>query len=208
VWGVPEVRRNLDAIRAIRIDAPTGGPGGGRTQVPLSDLAEVRVVPKPAMITHDQVSRSMDVVAIVRGRGLGAVTADVRERVRGVVFPREHHLEVLGEGQAQAGAELRLWAYAIGAVVLIFFLLQAAFGGWRIATMYFLLLPAALSGGVLVAALDQSTGSVPALLGLVTVLVLAARGAILQVRQYERLIQTAWPCCPWWSSGRSPAWRS
>jgi Cu/Ag efflux pump CusA len=187
VWGVPEVRQNVHAIRAIRIDAPTGGPGGRPTQVALGDVADVRVVPKPAMITHDQVSRSIDVVANVRGRGLGAVTADVRDRLRGVTFPREHHLEVLGEGEAQAGAEFRLWAYAIGAAILIFFLLQAALGSWRIAAMYFLLLPAALSGGVLVAALNESAGSVPALLGLVTVLVMAVRGAILQIRQYEQL---------------------
>jgi Cu/Ag efflux pump CusA len=187
VWGVPAVRQNVDAIRAIRIDAPTGGPGGAPTQVPLGDVADVRIVPKPAMITHDQVSRSIDVVANVRGRGLGAVTADVRDRARAVTFPREHHLEVLGDGQVQAGARFRLWAYAVGAVILIFFLLQAAFGSWRIAAMYALLLPAALAGGVLVAALNQSTGSVPALLGLLTVLVMAVRGGLLQVKRYELL---------------------
>ena len=102
VWGVPQVRRDLTTISALMIDAPIGGEGGGPTQVRLSDVADVRIVPRPEMIWHDQVSRSLDVVAKVQGRGLGAVTADVQNLTRGVTFPREHHLEVLTDAQAQA----------------------------------------------------------------------------------------------------------
>ncbi|MDZ5446923.1 hypothetical protein U2F26_30075 [Micromonospora sp. 4G57] len=56
-------------------------------QVRLADVADVRVVAKPEVITHDQVSRSMDVVANVRGRGLGTVTSEVTDRLAQVTFP-------------------------------------------------------------------------------------------------------------------------
>jgi CzcA family heavy metal efflux pump len=187
VWGVPQVRQNLSTVRDLLIDAPVGGPGGGPTQVRLGDLADVRVVAKPEVITHDQVSRSIDVVANVRGRGLGAVTTDVKSRLAQVTFPREHHLEVLGEAQAQANSGFRVWTYVIGAAILIVVLLQAGFGSWRVASLYFLLLPAALAGGLLLAAVDRSSVSVVALLGLLTVLATAVRGGILQVKQYQRL---------------------
>jgi Cu/Ag efflux pump CusA len=187
VWGIPAVRQNLSTIKDLLIDAPVGGPRGGPTQVRLSDLADVRIVAKPELITHDQASRSIDVVANVRGRALGAVTADVGRHLQHVTFPREHHLEVLGEGQAQAKSDFRRWTYVIGSAVLIFFLLQVGFGSWRVASLYFLLLPTALAGGLLLAAIARGTVSVVALLGLLTVLAMAVRGGILQIKQYHRL---------------------
>lgn len=189
VWGVPEVRQNVDTIKNLLIDAPVGGPGGTPTQVKLSDLADVQVVPKPEMIWHDQVSRSLDVVANVRGRSLSAVTGEVKDRLRNVTFPREHHLEVLGDSAAAAATDLRVWTYAVGAAILIFFLLQAGVG-WRLAALYFLLIPVALAGGALVAVLARNSVSVVALLGLLTVLAVAVRGGILQIRLYQRLEQT------------------
>jgi CzcA family heavy metal efflux pump len=187
VWGVPTVRQNLSTVRNLLIDAPSGGPNGGPTQVRLGDVAEVRVAAKPEVITHDQVSRSIDVVANIRGRGLGATTAEVKQRLRDVTFPREHHLEVLGESQAQASSHFRIWTVAIGAAILIFFLLQASFDSWRAAALYFLLLPTALAGGLLLAAFGLTTKSVIGLLGLLTVLAIAVRGGILQIRRYQRL---------------------
>lgn len=187
VWGVPGVRQNVSTIRDLLIDTPVGGPKGGPSQVRLGDVADVRMVAKPEVITHDKVSRSIDVVANVRGRGLSAVTADAKSRLAQVKFPREHHLEVLGEAEAQAVSDLRLWAYAAGVAILIFFLLHAAFGSWRITSLYVLLLPLALAGGVVAAALSRGSVSVVALLGLFTVLAMAIRGGILQIKQYQRL---------------------
>lgn len=194
VWGVPAVRQNLNAVTDLLIDAPVGGSGGGPTQVRLGDVARVKIAAKPEVITHDQVSRSIDVVANVRGRGLGAVTGDVKDRLRQVTFPREHHLEVLGAAQEQADAGLRVWTYVAGAVILIFFLLQAAFGSWRLAALGFLLLPLTLAGGVLLALAVRGSVSKVALLGLLAVLAVAARGCIVQIRQYQRLAE----------DGRSP----
>jgi Cu/Ag efflux pump CusA len=133
------------------------------------------------------VSRSIDVVANVRGRGLGAVTGEVKDRLRQVTFPREHHLEVLGAAQQRASAGLRVWTYLAGAAILIFFLLQAAFGSWRLAALYFLLLPVTLAGGLLLAIAVRGSVSVVALLGLLAVLAIAVRGGILQIRHYQRL---------------------
>ena len=75
----------------------------------------------------------------------------------------------------------------IGAGILIFFLLQAGFTSWRLASLQFLLLPAALAGGLVVAAIDQAAVSMIALAGLLTVLAMAIRGGLLQIKQYQRL---------------------
>ncbi len=196
VWGVPAVRQNLSTIEDLLIDAPIGGPGGGPTQVRLGEVANVRIAAKPEIITHDQVSRSIDVVANVRGRGLNAVTDEVDDSLQQVTFPREHHLEVLGEGETQASSDLRVWAFVIGAAILIFFLLQAGFTSWRLASLQFLLLPAALAGGLVVAAIDQAAVSMVALAGLLTVLAMAIRGGLLQIKQYQQLEEEGQPPGP------------
>ena len=84
---------------------------------------------------------------------------------------------------------------------LIFFLLQAGFTSWRLASLQFLLLPAALAGGLVVAAVDQAAVSMVALAGLLTVLAMAIRGGLLQIKQYQRLEEEGQP--PW-----APSWSS
>jgi Cu/Ag efflux pump CusA len=187
VWGIPEVRRDLTTISNLMIDAPIGGAEGAPTQVRLADIADVRVVPKPEMIWHDQVSRSIDVVANVRGRSVGAVTQDVQNITQNVTFPREHHLEVLADSQSQADAGIRVWTYAGAVALAVFFLLQALFNSWRLALLSFLILPVALSGGALVALAVRDGLSDIALLGLVAVLTVAVRGTTVQVRHYQSL---------------------
>ena len=191
VWGKPELRQNPHTVKDLLIDAPTGGQDGGPTQVKLSDVADVRVSPKPAMITHDQVSRSMDVVAKSAAGRWTTSRPPCPSRVKGMSFPREHHLEVLGESQARSATDFRVWTYIAGAAILIFFLLQAGLRSWRLATLTFLLLPVALSGGVLTAVLGRASMSVAAMLGLLAVLAVAVRTSLLQVAHLQRLEATS-----------------
>ena len=61
VWGTPEVRRNLDAIRALQVPVANGG------MVPLGSVAAVDVTPTPNEITRENGSRRIDVTSNVRG---------------------------------------------------------------------------------------------------------------------------------------------
>ena len=181
VWGTPDSRHSVSSIQNLLIDSPRGG------QVRLGDVASVRVRPNPTNIKHDAVARYVDVTADVRGRGLGAVTRDVENAVRDVTFPVEHHLEVLGDSAQRQDTRRRTLAYAIAFVIGLFFLLQATFGSWRLASLFFLMLPVALAGGLLVAMLRQDVLSVASLMGLLAVLAIAVRGGVVQIRHYQRL---------------------
>jgi len=181
VWGTPDSRHSVSSIQNLLIDSPKGG------QVRLSDVASVRVRPNPTNIKHDAVARYVDVTADVRGRGLGAVTRDVENAVRNVTFPVEHHLEVLGDSAQRQDTRRTTLAYAIAFVIGLFFLLQATFGSWRLASLFFLMLPVALAGGLLVATLRQDVLSVASLMGLLAVLAIAVRGGVVQIRHYQRL---------------------
>ena len=89
VRGKPELRQSIDTVRNLRIDAPDG------TQVRLGDVASVAVAPNPVDLRHDAVSRYVDVRAAVSGRGVDAVRADVRDRLRAMHLPLDYHAEVV-----------------------------------------------------------------------------------------------------------------
>jgi Cu/Ag efflux pump CusA len=181
VWGVPEKRRGFEDIRNLLIDSPKGG------QVRLGDIAAVRIRPNPTDIKHDAVARYVDVSADVHGRDLNAVTSEVKDKVRAVTFPAEHHLEVLSDSAQRQSTRQRVLAYGLAFVVLLFFLLQASFGSWRLATLLFLALPVALTGGVLVAVLRRDVLSLAALMGLLAVLAVAVRSGVLLFRHFQQL---------------------
>jgi Cu/Ag efflux pump CusA len=73
------------------------------------------------------------------------------------------------------------------AAIVIFLLLQAAFGSWRLAALGFLLIPAALSGAVVAALLNDGTISLGTVGALVAVLAIAARGLIVLFRHAQHL---------------------
>jgi Cu/Ag efflux pump CusA len=72
VWGVPVVRRNLDAIRALQVPIANGGTA------PLGSVSDVEVTSTPNEITRENGSRRIDVTSNVRGRDLGAVARDIQ----------------------------------------------------------------------------------------------------------------------------------
>jgi Cu/Ag efflux pump CusA len=76
-------------------------------------------------------------------------------------------------------------AFAIGAVIAAYLLLQAAFGSWRLAALVCLMLPVALVGGVLAALVAGAELSLGSMLGLLALLGIAARTSVLLVRHFQ-----------------------
>lgn len=181
VWGTEEIRQSETDVENLLIDTPDGG------QVPLGDVANVRVVPNAAAIRHESVEKYVDVGANVSGRDVGAVAGDVEQALEQVEFPLEHHARVLGGFEEDAAARSRVIAIAVAGLIVIFLLLQAAFGSWRVAALTFVALPMALAGGVLAALITGGDVTLGTVAGFVAVLGLAARCGIVLVRHYQRL---------------------
>jgi CzcA family heavy metal efflux pump len=183
VMGVPEMRHSLTNLRELPIDIPGGG------QVRLEEVAEVRIVASPNLISHEGTSRRIDIGFNVRGQNLGAVVSEVEQRLQETAFPLEYHPELLGEYAEQQAARNRLLGVALAAALGIFLLLQAAFGSWRLAILTFLILPVALVGGLLALAISGEVISLGALVGFLLVLGLMARNSLMLIRHYQHLEQ-------------------
>ena len=181
VWGSPEVRRNLDAIRALQVPIANGG------MVPLGSVAAVDVTPTPNEITRENGSRRIDVTSNVRGRDLGAVARDIQAQLAGVSFPKGFYAEVLGEYAERQASSTRLRLLGAIAVAAIFLILMADFGSARVTTLVFLTLPFALVGAIVAAFLTGGVLSLGSLVGLVTVIGISARNGIMLISHYRHL---------------------
>ncbi|HYS38289.1 MAG TPA: efflux RND transporter permease subunit, partial [Pseudonocardiaceae bacterium] len=176
VEGTPTLRDAPVNLADLLIDTPDGGA------VRLGDVAAVDVAPYPTAIPHDATSRYLDVTANVRGRDLGSVINDINGRLRVTPMPVEFHAEVLSSSVSQQGTNELVIGIALAVVIGTFLLLQAAFRNWRLAVIALVTWPLAAVGGVLTAFAVGGVGSLGALLGLATVLAVAARNAMLVVQ--------------------------
>lgn len=181
VWGVPEVRSDITALRRLPIDLPNGGT------IPLDQLADVRLVPTPNEITREKASRRLDITANVKGRDLGRVARDVEAAVNAIPFAAGYHPEFLGEYTAQREASRRLIALGLVALAGIFLILYIDFESMRLAGLVFGALPFALVGGVLGVLATGGVLSLGSIVGFVTVLGIAARNGIMLVSHYRHL---------------------
>jgi Cu/Ag efflux pump CusA len=181
IWSRPSARGSLTGIRELPIDTPAGD------QVPLGDVADIRIAPTPNIIRRENVTRRIDVTADVSGRDLGSVVEDVERALANVDLPRGYAAEVLGESAERAAAQNRLRLFGVAAAIAIFALLQVAFGRWSLAALFFLTLPLALVGGALAAFATGGVISLGSLVGFLTVFGIAARNGILLINHYQHL---------------------
>jgi Cu/Ag efflux pump CusA len=181
VWGAPEIRGSLDAVRNLPIQTAAGG------YVPLSQVAKVDIAPSASVVQREGVFRYMDIGATVSGRDLNSVLSDVHGAVAGISFPFEYRAEILGSAAERQALLYRLIAVTVGVLIGVLLLLQAAFSSWRRAAGLLVTLPAGLLGAFVVVWLLGGSLSIGVIGGLIVVFAFAVRHGLLILDQYQRL---------------------
>lgn len=166
-------------------DVPVETASGG--SVPLAALADVDVVPAPAIVYHEGGSRRISVGADTSGAGLSRAVGRLEARLRALPLPRGYRLEVTGQAAARSEAALRLLVTGLMVLAGIFLLLTVAFRSVGDAGIVLLNLPLGLVGGVAAALLDAEGLSVAGLVGFVTLFGIIARNGIMLVAHKRQL---------------------
>lgn len=179
VWGPPELRETPEDVGNLLVATPLG------TQVPLSDVAEVRVIESPTVIRHESVSKYVDLRIGVGNNDITAVAGEIDAALEAVPFPAEFHADVLGGFAEEQESRTTVISIAVAAVIVIYLLLQAAFSSWAMATIALAILPLALSGSVLAVAIFSREISLGVVGGMIAILGLAARWLVALVRHYQ-----------------------
>lgn len=183
VWSAPEDRTSVTSIENLTLDTPSG------QKIRMADVATVSVKPTPNVIERSEGSRRIDVSANVKEGDLARVVEKLKTEMESVEFPVGYEAVVLGEYAERQAASQRLMLYSIGAIIVVFLLLQAAFKSWRLATLAILTLPMALVGGVIAAHLGGGILSLGSLVGFLTLMGIAARNGILLINHCQHLEQ-------------------
>ena len=172
----------LDAVGSTSIQTPDG------RQVPLASVATVRQDRGPNFVLRENVQRRIVVQSNVAGRDLRGVVNDIQARVaQRVRLPQGYHVEYGGQFENEAQASRQLLWLSLGVVVAIFFILSAAFGSARDATLIMLNLPLALIGGVIGVYLAGGVLSVASIVGFITLFGIATRNGIMLVSHIRHL---------------------
>ncbi len=184
VWSSEESRADLDSLKLLLIDTPSGA------KIPLGDVAELRIAPTPNLIQHENASRKIDVSCNAKGRDLGSVAKDIAARLQQVQFEPAYHAEILGEYAARQASQRRLVALSVFALVGIILVLYADFRSMRLTALVLVSVPFALVGGILSVTLTGGILSLGSLVGFVTVLGIAARNGVMLISHYRHMIES------------------
>ena len=147
----------------------------------LSQFASVTEgLGETALQRTDRLS-SITVNSYVIGRPSGSVTADIQKKLESVKIPNGISIEYLGDAKNQADAFGSLF-FALGVAILLVYLIMVALYNNAIYPFVVLFsIPVALIGALLALALTMQTLNIFSLIGVIMLLGLVAKNAILIV---------------------------
>ena len=169
-------RARLEQLRGLPVAFAKDG-----TPITLDSVATIESVFNPEIIRRQNLQRREAVFAGVKDRSTGEVGDDVQKLIKETVLPPGYSFDVGGQMQQQAEAFNGLLAAMALAVIFIYIVLASQFGSFLQPIAIMASLPLALIGVMLALLLWRSTLNVFSMIGLVMLMGLVTKNAILLV---------------------------
>ncbi len=175
-------RDQVDRIADLQLRTADGA------LIPLSRVADVETIVGPKKVSRSNASRRVYVQLNVRGRDMGGVVQDIQQRVADEVdLPAGYYIEYGGQFENQQRAMKTLYVVVPITLALIFLMLFSAFGSARYATLIFLNVPFAVTGGIFALWLSGLYLSVPGAVGFIAVFGVAVLNGVVMVSYINQL---------------------
>jgi HAE1 family hydrophobic/amphiphilic exporter-1 len=176
----PEARVAPQQLERLPFAVGTGSEGGARV-VRLNQVAQVREGTGPNQINRRDLSREVSINANAYGRAAGEVSADIRKSLEGVAFPPGYRWQFSGSAKNMAES----FGYAVSAlamaIIFIYMILASQFRSFLQPLALMTSLPLTLIGVVLALMAFGSTLSMFSIIGIVMLMGLVTKNAILLV---------------------------
>jgi Cu(I)/Ag(I) efflux system membrane protein CusA/SilA len=162
-----DLREDEEKVRSVLVPAGGGGAAmadgsgemkgeaaagaaAGRRQIPLSEVADLRIVPGPSMIKSENGRLRSYVQLNVRGRDIVSFVEEARRAVNAQVkLPPGVSVDWGGQFEHQVSAQKRLTIVFPVVVAIIFLILFLTYRDVADTLMMFLAVPGAIAGGAL-----------------------------------------------------------
>ena len=172
----PEFRANPAAIGQLPVMTPNGGV------VPLSDLADIRTVEGPSMISSENGLLRGTVLLNVRGRDVGSFVEEAQAALETQVeMPTGYYFEWSGQYENQKRARQRLLIVVPIVLFVIFGLLYFTYHSAVEAAHVLLAVPFALTGGMYLLWLLNYNFSVAVWVGFIALFGTAVQTGVVMV---------------------------
>ncbi|MEW6705257.1 MAG: efflux RND transporter permease subunit [Pseudomonadota bacterium] len=170
----PEDRVDASNIERLPIAVSTTG-----AVVPLDQIARVSMGKGPSQIQHTDGKRMIAVSANAQGRSPGEVTADAVKIAKAMDFPPGYGLELGGASKDQQEVFTEMLIALLMGILLMYLVLVVQFGSFTAPLPVMFSLPLSLIGVVLALLITKSTLNLMSLIGVIMLMGLVAKNAIL-----------------------------
>ena len=175
-------RKNIDMLRGLLIDTPNG------SHVPLEQVTNISLREGSLNISRESGLRVKSIGVFIRGRDMGGIVQEMRDKVQhNVKLPSGYYMVWGGEFENQERAMGRLMVIVPISVLLIFILLFEAFKSVKSAALILLNVPFALIGGILALYVTGIHLSVSAAIGFIALFGQAVLNGVVMVSYFNEL---------------------
>ncbi|MBK9729054.1 MAG: CusA/CzcA family heavy metal efflux RND transporter [Saprospiraceae bacterium] len=175
-------RNNIEDVSHLYIPTANG------TQIPLSQVAEIKMELGPAQISREDGKRRIVVGFNVKGRDVESVVKDIQNQLsEKVKLPEGYYYTYGGTFENLQAASARLMIAVPVALALIFMLLYFTFTSVKQATLIFTAIPMAAIGGVFALLLRDMPFSISAGVGFIALFGVAVLNGIVLVSTFNQL---------------------
>ncbi|HEY2827244.1 MAG TPA: efflux RND transporter permease subunit, partial [Pirellulales bacterium] len=178
-----EMRAGSKGIGSITVPTAAG------ERLPLSTLADIRVVEGPSTITREWGQRRITVTANVRGRDMGSFVAEAQQRMKDkfTLPPGRYFYEFGGQFEHLERAKMRLLIVVPVSLLLIFGLLYVTYQNWIDVLRVFSAVPFGWVGGIFALWIRGMPFSISAAIGFIALSGVAVLDAMILVSYIRQL---------------------
>lgn len=176
------LRENIEGLKQLPITTHNGGT------LPLHKLAELKMVEQVSVIQREAGQRRSAILVNLRGRDVESFIQEAQTKLASELkLPTGYFVEFGGQFKNLKEAKNRLAIVVPSALVLIFVLIFLLFHSIRQATLIFLCVPLAMTGGVFALALRGMPFSISAAVGFIALSGIAVLNGIMLISFYNQL---------------------
>jgi len=177
-------RKDLTDVQQLLIPAPNG------KQLPLYQVADVKVEEGPNQIQREDAKRRIIVGFNTRGRDVQSIVEELQSKAdQQLKMPTGYYIHYGGQFENLQEAKQRLMIAVPLALLLIFLMLYFAFGSLKYGLLIFSAIPLSAIGGVLLLWLRDMPFSISAGVGFIALFGVAVLNGIVLITEFNRLKQ-------------------
>ncbi|MBK8644819.1 MAG: CusA/CzcA family heavy metal efflux RND transporter [Saprospiraceae bacterium] len=175
-------RNNIDDVSHLYIPTING------TQIPLSQVAEIKMELGPAQISREDGKRRIVVGFNIKGRDVESVVTNIQKELNArVKLPEGYYYTYGGTFENLQAASNRLMIALPIALTLIFMLLYFTFSSVKQATLIYTAIPMSAIGGVFALLIRDMPFSISAGIGFIALFGVAVLNGIVLIGTFNQL---------------------